>query len=126
MKLRIRGNSLRVRLLRGEVRRLVETGVVEERTEIGPGGRGFGYAVRVDDATPGVSASFTGDQIIIRLSRTVARDWAASERVGIEASQPTPGGDALRILIEKDFECLNAPPHESQDDAYPHPKGTKC
>ena len=126
MKLRIRGNSLRLRLVRSEVRRLVETGVVEERTEIGPGGRAFVYSVRVEDAATGVSASFSGDKIFINLSRTVARVWSSSDRVGIEASQPTAGGDVLRILIEKDFECLNAPPHESQDDAYPHPKGTKC
>lgn len=126
MKLRIRGNSIRLRLRQGEVRTLVERGVVEERTEFGPAGRTFGYAVRADDAAAAVSAEFTGERIVVRVPGGVAREWSSSEQVGIEASQPAPGGDSLRILIEKDFECLNAPPEESQDGAYPHPRQAKC
>jgi len=45
--------------------------------------------------------------------------------VGLEGSQPA-GGEPLRILIEKDFECLDAAPGESQDDAFPNPRGARC
>ena len=123
MKLRLQGNSLRLRLRQGEVRRLVENGSVEERTEFKQAG--FVYALRVADAER-VSASFEADRIVVSVPRAVAREWAASDRVGIEGSQPTPSGDVLRVLVEKDFECIDARPGESQEDAFPNPRAGKC
>lgn len=123
MKLRLQGNSLRLRLRQGEVRRLVEKGSVEERTEFKQ--FGFVYALRVADAET-VSASFEANRIVVSVPRAVARQWAAGDQVGIEGSQPTPSGDVLRLLVEKDFECIDAPPGESQEDAFPNPRGGKC
>jgi hypothetical protein len=123
MKLRLQGNSLRLRLRQGEVRRLVERGIVEERTEFGESA--FVYALSVTDAAD-ISANIRQNRIEISVPRGVARQWASGEEVGIEASQPTPGGKALRILVEKDFECIDAPPGESQEDAYPNPRAGKC
>ena len=123
MKLRLQGNSLRLRLRQGEVRRLVENGSVEERTEFKP--VGFVYALSVADAET-VSASFEANRIVVSVPRAVAREWATSDQVGIEASQRTPSGDVLRLLVEKDFECIDAPPGESQEDAFPNPRGGKC
>ena len=123
MKLRLQGNSLRLRLRQGEVRRLVEKGSVEERTEFKD--FGFVYALRVADVEQ-VAASAEPHRIEVSLPRAAARQWAESDQVGIEASQPTPSGKVLRVLVEKDFECIDAPPGESQDDAYPNPRGGKC
>ena len=125
MKLRLRGNTLRLRLRQGEVRALAETGGVEERTEFAPGSPPLVYALRADD-TPAVGASFEQGRIVVRVPRAAARQWAAGEQVGIDGAQETAGGDALRILIEKDFECLDAAAGESQDDAFPNPRGPKC
>jgi hypothetical protein len=123
MKLRLQGNSLRLRLRQGEVRRLVERGVVEERTEFAEAA--FVYALRVTDAAQ-ISADVKQYRIEVAVPRGVARQWASGEQVGIEGSQPTPGGKALRILVEKDFECIDAPPGDSQEDAYPNPRAGKC
>ncbi len=38
--------------------------------------------------------------------------------VGIDAIQTISGGSSLRILIEKDLECIDAPVEESQEDAF--------
>ena len=124
MKLRLRGNTLRLRLRQGEVRQLAETGWVEERTEFAPGSPPLVYALRADDA-PAVGASFDRGHIIVRVPRATARQWAAGEQVGIEGAQET-GGEPLHILIEKDFACLDAAAGESQDDAFPNPRGAKC
>ena len=123
MKLRLQGNSLRLRLRQGEVRRLVENGLVEGRTEFEEAG--FVYALRVADAET-VSAAFEGNRIVVSVPRAAARQWVESDQVGIESSQPTPSGGRLRVLVEKDFECIDAPPGESQADAFPNPRGGKC
>ena len=123
MKLRLQGNSLRLRLRQGEVRRLVERGLVEERTEFAESA--FVYALRVADASE-IGADIGRNRIEVIVPRGVAREWASGEQVGIEGSQPTPGGGVLRILVEKDFECIDAPPGESQEDAYPNPRAGKC
>lgn len=123
MKLRIRGNSLRFRLRRGEVRELAVEGRVEERTDFGPAAA-LVYTLLADDACR-VAASFQDGRLTVRIPRAVAVAWADGDQVGIEASQPA-GSEVLRILIEKDFECIDAPPGESQDDAFPNPRGNNC
>jgi hypothetical protein len=52
---------------------------------------------------------------------TVVR-WAGGNEVGMSAEQPAGEGDTLSILIEKDFECVDAPASEPQDDAFPNPR----
>ena len=125
MKLRIRGNSLRLRLGQGEVRRLADGGAVEERTDFAANGPALVYALRTADADA-TSATFDGGRITVTVPRAVAQEWASTAQVGIEASQPAGNGDVLRILIEKDFECLDAPAGEPQSDAFPNPRGGKC
>ena len=123
MKLRIRGNSIRLRLTQSEVRRLADDGKVEEWTDFG--GRRFGYGVRTDDVTAPV-ASFDGAGVLVRLPRNIVRPWADGEDVGIEASQPAGEGAMLKILVEKDFVCIDGPADENQDDAFPNPRGAAC
>lgn len=129
MKLRIRGNSLRLRLGRGEVSRLVEGGVVEEVTQFAPGQR-LVYALGTAADVNVPRASFRQDRIEVLLPPKVARDWAASDEVGISAEQPVggPGPDGtLRLLIEKDFTCRNPAPGEDRADAFPNPlEGKPC
>jgi hypothetical protein len=124
MKLRIRANSLRLRLGQSEVRRLVEEGLVEEQAQFGQGSA-FVYAVRTGEATS-LTATFVGGRIVVTVPRAEVRRWAGGGQVGMEGAQPTGDGESLRILIEKDFECLDAPPGESQEDAFPRPRGANC
>jgi hypothetical protein len=117
MKLRIRGDSLRLRLSQAELTRLRETGEVCDR--IGFGARSLDYAlVSADIDAP--RARFDGDRIEVALPNAIARSWIESEQVGIEAEQPLPTG-TLRLLIEKDFKCLAPRPGEDDSDAFPNP-----
>src|SRR5947209_4484777 len=105
MKLRIRGNSLRLRLGRSEVSRLAEGGVVMEVTEFGPGQR-LEYALGTSPDVSEPRASFRPGRIEVLLPPTAAREWAAGDEVGICAEQNIEGTGpdrVLRLLIEKDF-----------------------
>jgi hypothetical protein len=118
MKLRIKGNSIRLRLGQSEVRRLLTEGAVEESTQFGPGpDQRFRYALLASEK-PGISASFTGQLLSVRVSLDMLRQWHSTDQVGIRAFQPAGDAD-LTILIEKDFECTEAPLEESQEDAFP-------
>ena len=122
MKLRIRGNSIRLRLGQSEVRRLLVGGRVEESIAFGPSeGQRLGYALCVSLDLPDVSASFADGRIIVRVPMTMIREWATTDQVTIDAIQPVGDDGQLRILIEKDFECIDTSPNESQEDAFPHP-----
>jgi hypothetical protein len=120
VKLRMRGNSLRLRLGQSEVNRLTVEGMVEEVTMFG-GGRGLSYAVCAVEGLTAVGAALEGQRIVVRVPGDMARRWAESEEAGIEAVQKVGQGAELKILLEKDFECLQ-PVKESQADAFANPK----
>jgi hypothetical protein len=128
VKLRINGSSIRLRLGQSEVRRLAIAGTIKESTPFGPLKRQrLVYALCASPDQPGVSASFAERHIIIRVPADVIDRWAATDQVSIDALQRPGEADELRILIEKDFECLDAPSNESQEDAFPHPQlGAAC
>src|SRR5436305_10043481 len=122
MKLRIKGNSIRLRLGQSEVRRLAIEGTVEDLTVFGPGTQQrFGYALCASSDQADVSATFSDRRIVVRVPADDVRQWLRTDQVGIHAVQRTEEGD-LSILIEKDFECIDAPPDESQEDAFPNPQ----
>jgi hypothetical protein len=128
MKLRIKGNSIRLRLGRSEVAMLVEGRVIEESTVFDPEGRQrLTYRLISDPEATEVVAIFDAGCVTVRLPVALTIDWGMTDRIGIEASQPIAGGTVLRILIEKDLECLDAPPEESQADAFPRSShGLEC
>jgi hypothetical protein len=115
MKLRIQGNSLRLRLTRSEVARLQEHGVVEEIAQFKADGS-LTYRVQRRAATDAVQADLHNGAITVHIPAGAFESWAGSEEVGLYA-QDGP----LRIAIEKDFRCLTHPREEEARDAYPHP-----
>jgi hypothetical protein len=118
VKLRIRADTLRLRLTRSEIDRLCEQGRVAQAIHFGPGSA-LEYAIELADAER-VHARYEPSTITIVLPRAAALAWAGGEEVGISAIQPLPEGE-LALLIEKDFHCL-VPRGEQDDDAFPHPK----
>lgn len=121
MKLRMRANSIRLRLTQSEVRQLAESGRVEETIDFGTGfGGRFVYCLVIDDGKPEVRSAADNGRITVFLPRTLAESWIGTETVGVEADQQTDGGN-LRLLIEKDFACLHAAADEDESDAFPNP-----
>jgi hypothetical protein len=116
MKLRIRGDSIRLRLTRGEVDDLVATGAVEELTRL-PAGPGFRYRLRADPSVDAVTATFEAGTLGVAVPRTAAAAWAASEEVAIRGEAPVAGG-TLTVLVEKDFPCMTVREGEDDGDAF--------
>ena len=125
VKLRIRDNSIRLRLEKGEVADLRASGVVSARTAF-PGGRQLGYAVESSPANIRPEAFFSESTITVRLPETMVLAWSGSEQVSIEAEQSLDDGGELKILVEKDFACLAPREGEDESDMYPHPGAGSC
>jgi hypothetical protein len=113
MKLRIRGNSIRLRLTKSDVETFAADGRVEDSIDFGDGKAKFTYALENSDRAQSF-AEFDGATITVFVPRGAAREWIGSDQVGIEAD-PTSGP---RILIEMDFACLHERPGEPDDDAF--------
>lgn len=116
MKLRIRGDSIRLRLTRGEVQDLVAKGAVMETTRL-PVGPGFAYQLRADASARTVTATFEAGVLGVAVPRAAAEAWAASEEVTIQGEVPV-AGSTLTILVEKDFPCLAVRAGEDDSDAF--------
>lgn len=120
MKLRIRGDSLRLRLTRSEVAALLATGHVSERMHL-PAGRHFEYRLVIDALIGAPGALLEQGAIVVRLPKKMAESWARSETVGIEAREANGLDSGLLILVEKDFPCLTPRAHEDDSDAFARP-----
>lgn len=124
MKLRIRGNSIRLRLARSEVATLGNEGRVQQTIAFGPGaGDVLTYALVTSAGTEQVVARMESGAITVLLPPPVAGTWVATDQVTIAAEQPgvgPAGADVLRILVEKDFTCLHTGCDEL-GDTYPRP-----
>jgi hypothetical protein len=119
MKLRIRGDSLRLRVVRSELDELVRTGAVAD--EIGfPGGRSLAYRLHVQPGT-NWSAALDERGISVGLPKGEAERWFRPDQVGCNAEVALSEGRVLSLLIEKDFPCLVERPGEDDSDAFPRP-----
>ena len=120
MKIRILDNSIRLRLDRDEVDRIGAGEQVEAVTNF-PDGSAFRYALG-SHADGDTSAAFQQGCIRLSIARSEAQDWAADDtRVAITGAQTVTNGD-LRLLIEKDFECLDPREGEDQSNRFRNPK----
>lgn len=115
MKLRIQGNSLRLRLTRSEVDRLRDEGEVSETLPF-RSGAALAYRLQQRAGTDALQADLAHGLISISVPTALLHPWANSDEVGIYGQD-----GELRIAIEKDFRCLTRAAEEQEADAYPHP-----
>jgi hypothetical protein len=120
MKLRLKGNSIRLRLHRRDIERLIYEGRVEDAVRFGPG-LAFSYAVEIGAAPrERPTAFYVAGRLLIRIDPEDAEEWLTGDRVGFDHLQDVEGG-AVRVLLEKDFACIDRPLGEEADDAYAFP-----
>jgi hypothetical protein len=120
MKLRLRENSLRLRLLQSEVRDLQENGFVAETISFGPA-QALIYRLQISDEAPLLAAVFQNAAIIVEIPRAEAQKWIGTGQIGLRGEQMSGGAKPLSILIEKDFVCVERPADADNADAFPHP-----
>jgi len=133
MKLRIKGNSLRLRLLRREVEQFGKNGRISETICFGssPAAQ-LTYVLEFDRQAQSITSHFADNQITVKIPDAVARNWIESDEITLKSEQPIENGitnnaskNNLKILIEKDFACLDRKDDPDNADAFPHPTG-KC
>jgi len=117
MKLRINGNSLRLRLNQSEVAQFSKTGFIEDRIQFTPSGK-FTYTIESSSNLSAPHASFQDSWLRVEVPAATAEEWYTTDRVSISGDQPIEAGRALSILIEKDFQCAHG---ERDPKAYPNP-----
>lgn len=127
VKLRLQFNSVRFRLKRCEVEQLARTGRVEEKILIGTGDDDrFDYVLESTAAVSSSRATVTARGIVVQVPSHEVMKWASTEQVGIEGGQPVDSETSLRILVEKDFACVDGTDEENAD-TFPNPlAGLKC
>lgn len=118
MKLRIQGNSLRLRLTRKEVAEVSGCGRVESRIEFAPG-CALNYALEGSSGAAAVTSTYDGRAILVKVPLSMMRRWAESDQVSMEGASESN----VHLLIEKDFQCLHKP-DQIDLEAYPHPLAT--
>lgn len=121
MKLRIKGNTIRLRLSRSEVDRFREGREVLETTRFGPGDHNRLTYMITPIGSAELTASFAENRIIIGIPKAVGDQWADTEQIGVEARISVGEGEVLEVVIEKDFACKQTSDGEDQTDLFQNP-----
>jgi uncharacterized protein DUF7009 len=127
MKLRIKGNSLRVRVSRSEVTRLLAGDCLEETIYFAPEtGAKFTYALRQEASLSKPTVQYTLNRVAILIPSDQANAWCVTDQVGIAENIALGHFGSLGLLIEKDFACLDRS-EEDNEDTFQNPNaGAVC
>ena len=112
MKLRIRDNTLRIRLTKSEVNALSENGRLMSKTEFV--GQDFVYGIEAREQSE-LTVTYENGTIWVGMPSSFIQEWVNTDRVTFEGKD-----QRIELLLEKDFVCLDRP-EEDQSDNYPNP-----
>ena len=121
MKIRIKGNTLRLRLSKTDLHTLAQNNTVTEKTSFGI--NELVYELKPVHTSDALSASFENNKISILIPAQFSTSWNKNEIVNIDAKQNIGNGETLYILVEKDFQCLDKTT-EDQTDYFINPNTT--
>ena len=124
MKLRLSGQSMRVRLGVEQVERLVAGQAIESLTRLGPW-PGAQLAVRLMSA-PGQGITWEQGWLVIALDERQLRGWPQDEREGFSLrGDAAPGHEPLQVRVEKDYACTSSKATcQAPSDAFAWPDPT--
>jgi len=127
MKLRIKGNSMRFRVSRSEVARLLAADPLVETIQFAPeAGARFTYALQREASVKIPTVRYTENKVLVLLPADQADLWGGTDQVGIAEDISLGELGALTILIEKDFACLDRS-DEDNEDTFANPNaGAQC
>jgi hypothetical protein len=127
MKLRIKGSSVRLRVLRPEVSRLIETGSIEEKVYFTSSDESaFTYGLKLESGLSKLQVRYERAKITVLLPAEMAGHWADTDEVGIYGAVDLEEHGKLDILVEKDFACLDLSDADNKD-TFPNPQiGASC
>ena len=124
MKLRVLNSSIRLRLTQSEVDAVNTDGFVKGSVRF-VGGKTFDYVLESSAVVQTSEADISANQLVVRVPRSVVMSWAESDQVSIRSDQLLGDGGELKILVEKDFNCLSPRDEEDESDMFSHPDTDK-
>lgn len=122
MKLRLKDNTVRIRLSVAEVDSLIGRGQISATT-VFPGQSGLTTEIVLEDVDC-VEASFKNNKITLSIPSHLLTGWNLDNQVGHRWQIPLGNNHFLDLLLEKDFRCLTERPGEDESTLYPNPKET--
>ncbi len=117
MKLRIKGNSLRMRVGRAELTRFLHDGRIEDTIHFAaePEAR-LTYALEVSVVdTAQTQVRYLPQEVTVVLTPGQVRQWSQDGEVGVDTKVPLGAGSKLEVGIEKDFACLDRSDEDDKD-----------
>ena len=127
MKLRIKGNSMRFRVSRSEVARLLAADPLVETIQFAPeAGARFTYALQREPSVTIPTVQYTENKVLVLLPADQADVWGGTDQVGIAEDISLGEFGALALLIEKDFACLDRSDEDNQDTFANPNAGAQC
>jgi hypothetical protein len=126
MKLRIKGNSLRLRIAPSEMTRLLQSGRIEETIQFAAKPTAhLTYALEHDAKATVLTVRSAPQHFTVVAPSADVQHWADSSEVGIYGSIDL-GSQTLEVSVEKDFACLDKGEVDNSD-TFPNPhEGAIC
>jgi len=119
MKIRIKDNSVRLRLTRTEVEKFANEKYIEGKTDFG--NAVFVYAMRCNETVEEICADLSDNKITMHIPVSIAEAFVNTDAVGFQQDQLLDNGRKLFLLFEKDFKCIDGEVLEDQSDNYENP-----
>ena len=120
MKVRIQGNSLRFRLKQFEVEAFKQHHFVKEEVVFGQGSLSRLQFILCAAAAADIQINYGAGKVTVSIPLPVAEEWTGTDMVGMEEKVKLDSGEVIRVLIEKDFKCLDGR-EEENTGSYPNP-----
>jgi len=127
MKLRIKGNSLRLRVSRSELARFQAGGRIEETIHFTAAPEAtLTYALESALKPSPVTVRYGSREVTVILSKDRASIWGEQCEVGVYTTLDMGPAGSLEVVVEKDFACLDRS-DENNSDAFANPlAGATC
>ena len=119
MKIRFKGNSLRIRITRSELMDFRNVGYLDEKTEFG--NNSLTFALTKHLAGNHLSAEFSENKITMSIPEHLSLEWTETDHVGFEHEMEIGDGKKLFLILEKDYQCLDQVA-EDQSDQFANPR----
>jgi len=113
MKIRLQSGSIRFRLRQRDVQSLIQNGSATEFVHLGD--TAFSCALEIGQGSAKLSLTPTGIRALV--PGDDARRWANGGDVGLYFTLP----EGTRLMVEKDWACMEPSPGDSNDDTFPRP-----
>jgi hypothetical protein len=121
MKIRITGNKIRARLKEPEIQRLYEGVPITETLEFGGlPDQQLKFRLETYDRRD-LGITYQTGCVLIQIPVTFSQVLVSTDRIGYDGDVQTAHGAGIYLLIEKDFERLDAT-EDDNEGSYPNPK----